>query len=151
MIKSSPIIFLVELKNTSTSWLHNQKWYNNLALIRKRFFFPICYGAGYFNVLMVVFSNVIQSMKGSYVACVFFCVGFIKCNSWALLRDCLYPGGTGGKECDANPAQEVFGLFQLCELEEWLSQGKSAAACAVRRALPSRAASVAKSKISQDK
>lgn len=91
-------------------------------------------------------------MKGSHVACVFFCVVFLlNIIPWALRRDCLYPGGTGGKDCDANPAQEVLGLFQLCKLEGWLSQGKSAAACAVRRALPSGAASVAKSKVSQDK
>lgn len=91
-------------------------------------------------------------MKGNHVACVFFCVvSLLNIILWALLRDCLFPGGTAGKDCDANPAQEVFGLFQLCELEEWLSQGKSAAACAVRRALPSGAASVAKSKVSQDK
>lgn len=91
-------------------------------------------------------------MKGNHVACVFFCVVFLlNINPWALLRDCLCPGGTGGKNCDANPAQEVFDLFQLCELEEWLSQRKSAAVCAVRRALPSGAASVAKSKVSKDK
>lgn len=68
---------------------------------------------------MVVFLNVIQSMKGNHVACVFFCVvSLLNIILWALLRDCLFPGGTAGKDCDANPAQEVFGLFQLCELEE---------------------------------
>lgn len=50
--------------------------------------------------------------------CIFLCSFLLNIIPWALLRDCLYPGGAGGKDCDANPAQEVFGLFQLCELEE---------------------------------
>lgn len=50
--------------------------------------------------------------------CIFLCSFLLNIIPWALLRDCLYPGGARGKDCDANPAQEVFGLFQLCELEE---------------------------------
>lgn len=60
-------------------------------------------------------------------------------------------GGAGGRDCGANPTWKMFSLFGLCELEEWLSKGRSAAAGAVRRALPSEAASVAKSKLNQGK
>lgn len=71
--------------------------------------------------------------------CMFVCIFFLlNIIPWALLRDCHYPGGAGGRDCGANPAQKVFGSFGLCELEEWLGKGKSAA-------------SVAKSKVSQAK
>lgn len=91
-------------------------------------------------------------MTGSHAAYVCLCVVFLlNIIPWAVLRNCHYPGGAGGRDRGANSTGKAFGSFGLCELEEWLSKGKSAAAGAVGRALPSGAASVAKSKISQSK